>query len=192
MNAPHPYEPQRHPEMYPTTTQPVVRSAGPHDSSGKSIALIGVLVTVIGSALALFAWLYPKSPDPSTTSLNERAPYLMQVDGICHQFKPAMIGLGPPPTEPDEGMTWFGQQARLHRALLTAWANLQIPVGDDELVRTILDPLEQEVMQMDLVVESLQRGHLDDANAAIVKVNEVRTEYRSAARAYGLRVCHDL
>ena len=116
----------------------------------------------------------------------------MAVDGICLKFKPAIVDLGPPPTEPDEGLTWFAEQARLHRALLTAWANIQIPLGDEELVRAILDPLEQQVMQMDLVVQSLQRGYLEDANAAIVKVNDVRAEYRSTARAYGLRVCHDL
>jgi hypothetical protein len=118
--------------------------------------------------------------------------YIAEVDAICRQAAPGIVNLGSPPADPVAGITWYAEQARLHRELLTVWANVRCPEEDDALIRQILDPLEQSVMRLSYASQALAQGGLQLANEHIGKAGDLRSEYRSKARAYGFRVCYAL
>jgi hypothetical protein len=152
---------------------------------------IGTLVAVASVAVALLAFLLPDDPlGPRPSSAKERAPYIAQVEALCRQTQRELANLGEPdPTDATAYGEAFRYGAQHLNSLLSAWARTPSPDGDEAVIRSILDKLEQRVFEAEGAGRSLLVGDADGANQRINEYRKTTRLYREESRAYGFETC---
>ncbi|MET0419218.1 MAG: hypothetical protein ABW022_24660, partial [Actinoplanes sp.] len=99
---------------------------------GHTWAVLGVAVSVLGTLVAVVAYLFPRTA-PEAGPPEERAKYVAAVDASCSQAYQQIAGLGPIPAEnPAAYGTYLRHKAEALDELHRRWEREKVPPGDDE------------------------------------------------------------
>jgi hypothetical protein len=159
-------------------------------STGMKVAIASLVVALIGTAIALGAWLDPNVLGPHEASQAERAPYITQVDGLCMVAGRQVAALGVQPrSDPQAYGAYMESVARTLNQLLQSWAATAYPDGDRHRIRSMLDNLERVVIETGNLATAGHDANSQLADTLAEKVRDLMINLRQKTRAYGLQVC---
>lgn len=121
------------------------------------------------------------------TSPPTKAQYIAAADAICTKWRSQAEQLSD--AEIDEEI--MNQVISLERKMADEWHALTPPAGDSAVVDTFIDKQYADIATRQRFRDLWSAGKTDEAQAELDASfsDEIRSERRAAARAYGFRVC---